>query len=76
VFSPAATYPNSPRKQRTEYYTRLCSSLGLNPLTQPFEYLTLNGKLVLYAKRAGADQLRKIMRTPSVPCSTIGASSA
>lgn len=46
--------------QRTEYYVRLCHSLGLNPLTKPFEYLTLNGKLVLYALRACADQLRKI----------------
>ena len=46
--------------QRTDYYLNLCKSIGLNPLTQPFEYLTLNGKLVLYAKRACADQLRKI----------------
>lgn len=47
-------------QQRNEYYMRLCSSLGLNPLTQPFQYLTLNGKLVLYARRDCADQLRKI----------------
>jgi hypothetical protein len=47
-------------QQRTDYYVNLCKSLGLNPLTQPFEYLTLNNKLVLYAKRACADQLRKI----------------
>src|ERR1700691_1888429 len=46
--------------QRTDYYLKLCNSLGLNPLTQPFEYLTLNNKLVLYAKRACADQLRAI----------------
>ena len=46
--------------QRADYYVKLCQSLGLNPLTQPFEYLTLNNKLVLYAKRACADQLRKI----------------
>lgn len=47
-------------QQRTEYYLRLCSSIGLNPMTQPFQYLTLNGKLVLYARRDCADQLRKI----------------
>jgi hypothetical protein len=47
-------------EQRTEYYMRLCNSIGLNPMTQPFQYLTLNGKLVLYARRDCADQLRKI----------------
>lgn len=47
-------------QQRTDYYIKLCQSLGLNPLTGPFEYLTLNNRLVLYAKRACADQLRKI----------------
>lgn len=47
-------------QQRTEYYMRLCQSIGLNPMTQPFQYLTLNGKLVLYARRDCADQLRKI----------------
>jgi hypothetical protein len=47
-------------QQRTEYYMRLCHSIGLNPMTQPFQYLTLNGKLVLYARRDCADQLRKI----------------
>ena len=47
-------------EQRTEYYMRMCQSIGLNPLTRPFEYLTLNGKLVLYARRDCADQLRKI----------------
>lgn len=44
--------------QRNEYYVALCNSMGLNALTQPFEYLTLNGKLVLYAKKAATDQLR------------------
>lgn len=47
-------------QQRNEYYLRLCQSIGLNPLTQPFQYLTLNGKLVLYARRDCADQLRKL----------------
>lgn len=47
-------------EQRTEYYMRVCNSIGLNPLTRPFEYLTLNGKLTLYARRDCADQLRKI----------------
>lgn len=46
--------------QRTEYYGRVCNSLGLNPLTKPFAYIKLNGKLTLYALRDAADQLRKI----------------
>ena len=46
--------------QRLDYYKQVCNSLGLNPLTRPFDYLTLNGKLVLYARRDAADQLRKI----------------
>jgi hypothetical protein len=46
--------------QRAEYYGAVCRSLGLNPLTKPFEYLTLNGKLKLYALRDCADQLRRL----------------
>jgi hypothetical protein len=46
--------------QRAEYYTAVCRSLGLNPLTKPFEFLTLNGKLRLYALRDCADQLRRL----------------
>jgi hypothetical protein len=38
----------------------VCDSLGLNPLTQPFDYIRLSGKLVLYAKRDAAEQLRKL----------------
>jgi hypothetical protein len=46
--------------QRSEYYMRVCQSVGLNPLTVPFAYIKLNGKLVLYALRSCADQLRSI----------------
>ena len=46
--------------QRAEYYGAVCRSLGLNPLTKPFEYLNLNGKLRLYALRDCADQLRRL----------------
>jgi hypothetical protein len=45
---------------RNSYYMATCRSLGLNPLTRPFEYIVLNGKLTLYARRDAADQLRKI----------------
>jgi hypothetical protein len=46
--------------QRLAYYKSVCESVGLNPLTKPFEYIQLNGKLVLYATRSATDQLRSI----------------
>ena len=46
--------------QRVQYYSRVCESLGLNPLTKPFDYINLNGKLTLYAKRDATDQLRRL----------------
>lgn len=46
--------------ERNRYYMETCNSLGMNPLTRPFEYITLNGRLQLYARRDAADQLRKI----------------
>lgn len=46
-------------EERLSYYKNVCESLGLNPLTKPFEYISLNGKLVLYARRDATDQLRK-----------------
>lgn len=45
---------------RVMYYKAVCESVGLNPLTKPFEYITLNGKLTLYARRDATDQLRQI----------------
>lgn len=44
--------------QRVNYYKQTCDSLGLNPLTKPFGYITLNGRLVLYALKDAAEQLR------------------
>jgi len=44
--------------ERVTYYKAVCDSVGLNPLTKPFDYITLNGKLVLYAKKDATDQLR------------------
>ena len=46
--------------ERMGYYKQVCESTGLNPLTKPFEYITLNGKMVLYALRGATDQLRSI----------------
>jgi hypothetical protein len=47
-------------EERVRYYTETCKSLGLNPLTRPFEYIMLNNRLTLYARRDATDQLRKI----------------
>jgi hypothetical protein len=46
--------------ERLNYYKSVCESLGLNPLTKPFEYIKLNGRLTLYARKDATDQLRKI----------------
>lgn len=46
--------------QRLALYQRTCESLGLNPLTQPFAYVTFQGRMQLYARRDACDQLRKI----------------
>src|SRR5690606_31673091 len=46
--------------ERVSYYRTVCESLGLNPFTRPFEYIQLQGKLTLYAKRDATDQLRAI----------------
>jgi len=48
--------------QRVQYYNRVCESLGLNPFTKPFDYITLNGKLTLYARKDATEQLRRIQR--------------
>jgi hypothetical protein len=45
-------------EERATYYLRVCQSVGLNPLTQPFDYIKLNGKLKLYALKGCTDQLR------------------
>jgi hypothetical protein len=47
-------------EERVSYYKRVCESLGLNALTKPFDYINLNGKLVLYATRSCTDQLRSL----------------
>src|ERR1035441_6673147 len=42
---------NLSTEQRLEYYSKVCQSLGLNPLTRPFEYISFEGKLQLYARK-------------------------
>ena len=47
-------------EQRLKLYHTVCESLGLNPYTKPFEYITFDGKLILYAKKDCTEQLRNI----------------
>ena len=47
-------------QQRSEYYVALCERLKLNWLSQPFAYLFLDKKLVLYVRKDATDQLRNI----------------
>ncbi len=45
---------------KVTYYRQLCERLGLDPTTQPFLPLKLNGKEILYASRGATDQLARI----------------
>lgn len=47
-------------QERVSYVNKVCESLGLNPLTRPFEFVSFQGKMVMYAKKDCTDQLRKI----------------
>jgi hypothetical protein len=46
-------------EEKLSYYKSLCERLGLDWTTKPFSYLTLQGKLVLYLDKGGAEQLNK-----------------
>lgn len=46
--------------ERVNYYNSLCNYLGLNPVTQPFKILRLQGRDVLYATKDATEQLRKM----------------
>lgn len=45
--------------QRIAYTKALCESFGLNFLTRPFQFISFDGKVQLYATRACAEQLRE-----------------
>lgn len=52
-------------EQRVDYYKKVCLSLSLNPLTNPFLYILFreaggSEKLQLYATKSCAEQLRKL----------------
>ncbi len=45
--------------QQVEYYRAICDRVGLDPATQPFKILNLQGKKTLYCDRGGVAQLCK-----------------
>ena len=47
-------------KDKLIYYKKVCDSLGINPLTKPFDYIILNNKETLYATKNCTDQLRSL----------------
>jgi hypothetical protein len=47
-------------EQRLHYYKSVCDQVGVNPLTKPFDYIELDGRLVLYATKDCAAQLRRL----------------
>lgn len=49
-----------PEPDRLTFYGALCQFTGLNPLSKPFDWITFQGKLTLYANKGCAEQLRKI----------------
>lgn len=60
-------------QQRAGYVTALCRALRLNPLTNPVQFIKLNGREVLYVTRTATDQLaalhglnRKTVRGPEI----------
>lgn len=61
-------------EERQEYYIYMCKMFELDPATKPFDYLILDGKLMLYATRNCTDQLRKIhnISTTSVTINFVG----
>jgi hypothetical protein len=49
-------------EEKVSYYLKVCETLSLNPYTKPFEFIALNGRVVLYARKDATDQLRKLHR--------------
>ena len=46
--------------ERIDYYSKVCASLGLNPLTRPFQYIKLQDRLILYPKKEATEQLAEL----------------
>lgn len=49
-----------PGPERLKFYGAVCSTCGLNPVTKPFDWITFQGKMTLYANKGCAEQLRQL----------------
>lgn len=47
-------------KQKIQYYVELCNRVGIDPATQPFKLLKLNGKEIFYADKGATQQLSQL----------------
>lgn len=45
-------------EQRVLYVNKVCNEVGLNPMTQPFSFISMQGKLIMYANKGCGEQLR------------------
>lgn len=46
--------------QKVNYYRQYCERLGLDPLSQPFKIMKLQGKETMYCDRGGTQQLSRL----------------
>ena len=47
-------------KEKVDYYIQLCNRVGIDPATQPFKLLRLNGKEIFYADKGATQQLSQL----------------
>lgn len=47
------------KEQQAQYLVKLCESLNLNPMTRPFAFIKLDGKLTVYALKECSAQLAR-----------------
>lgn len=47
-------------QEKVQYYSALCQRVGLDPATQPFKLMKLNGRETFYLDRSGAQQLNRV----------------
>jgi hypothetical protein len=46
--------------QKIEYHNAICKRVGIDPAARPFDYIKMNGKLILYANKSACEQLRRV----------------
>ncbi len=49
-------------EQRVRYVQKMCADTGLSLIARPFDFMNLNGKLVLYANKGAAEQIRNVKK--------------